>query len=258
LRAFLSHSRDDRLFAAWMLFATTGMRRGEVAGLRDLDLDLAAGWVAPRRPRVVVNYQVHASDPKTFAGRRLLALDPATVAALHEHLELRKAERAQFADWGVQVEASGLLFTEIDGTPLHPDRFTRRFRRLVAKVEWQQDGARMVGLPPIRLHDVRHTYATVALQAGVPVKVISERLGHASVAVTLRIYAHVMPGMDRDAANAVAGVILGTTKGPANVAADPSVDKAVDRKLFDLDPRKEVKGSSPAQDDPGTSGGGGI
>jgi integrase len=74
LRAFLAHARRDRLFAAWMLFATTGMRRGEVAGLRDLDL--AAGWVAPRRPRVVVNHQVHVSDPKTVAGRRLLALDP--------------------------------------------------------------------------------------------------------------------------------------------------------------------------------------
>jgi integrase len=105
----------------------------------------------------------------------------------------------------------------------------------VAKVEWQRDGARMAGLPPIRLHDVRHTYATVALQAGVPVKVVSERLGHASIAVTLRIYAHVLPGMDRDAANTVAGVILGTTEGPASASADPSVDKAVDRKLFDLD-----------------------
>jgi integrase len=173
LRAFLAHARRDRLFAAWMLFATTGMRRGEVAGLRDLDL--AAGWVAPRRPRVVVNHQVHVSDPKTVAGRRLLALDPATVAALREHLDLRRAERAQLAGWGVQVEASGLLFTEIDGTALHPDRFRNRFKRLAANVEWEQDGARRVGLPPIRLHDVRHTYATVALQAGVPVKVVSER-----------------------------------------------------------------------------------
>jgi integrase len=241
-----------------MLFATTGMRRGEVAGLRDLDLDLDAGWVAPRRPRVVVNHQVHVSDPKTVAGRRLLALDPATVAALREHVELRKAERAQLTEWGVPVGTSGLLFTDVDGTPLHPDRFRKRFQRLAAKVEWEQDGARRVGLPPIRLHDLRHTYATVALQAGVPVKVVSERLGHASIAVTLKIYAHVLPGMDRAAANAVAGVILGTTKGPASAAAGPFVDKAVDRKLFDLDTRKEVKGSSPAQDDPGSSGGGGI
>src|SRR6266545_2909521 len=90
---------------------------------------------------------------------------------------------------------------------------------------------------------VRHTYATVALQAGVPVKVVSEQLGHASIAVTLKIYAHVLPGMDRDTANAVAGVILGTTKGPANAAADPSVDKTVDRKLFHLDPPKRGEGA---------------
>jgi integrase len=112
LRAFLAHARHDRLFAAWMLFATTGMRRGEVAGLRDVDLDLTAGWVAPRRPRVVVNHRVHLSDPKTVAGRRLLALDPATVAALREHLEQRKAERAQLAEWGLQVEASACYSRE--------------------------------------------------------------------------------------------------------------------------------------------------
>ncbi len=208
-----------------MLFATTGMRRGEVAGLRDLDLDLAAGWVAPRRPRVVVNHQVHVSDPKTVAGRRLLALDPATAAALREHLDLAEPSAPSSPGGASRSRHPACLFTEIDGTALHPDRFRNRLKRLAAKVEWEQDGARRVGLPPIRLHDVRHTYATVALQADVPVKVVSERLGHASIAVTLKIYAHVMPGMDRDATNAVASVILGTTKGPASAPADPSVDK---------------------------------
>jgi integrase len=258
LRVFLAHVRGDRLFAAWMLFATTGMRRGEVAGLRDLDLDLTAGWVAPLRPRVVVDHQVHVSDPKTVAGRRMLALDPATVTALREHLELRKDERKQLGEWGVEVEDSGLLFTEVDGTPLHPDRFRRRFRRLAAKVEWQYDGTRRVGLPPIRLHDVRHTYATVALRVGVPVKVVSERLGHASVAVTLRIYAHVLPGMDRAAADAVAGVILGTTVGPAAPSPGPPGDNSVYSSLFRLDTGREVKGSVPAQEAPASGGGGGI
>jgi integrase len=81
LRTFLDHARRDRLYAAWLLFATTGMRRGEVAGLRWPDVDLEAGRVSPRRPRVVVNYEVHVSEPKTAKGRRSLALDPATVAA---------------------------------------------------------------------------------------------------------------------------------------------------------------------------------
>ena len=87
LRAFLDHVRDDRLYAAWLLLATTGMRRGEVAGLRWVDVDLDAGRVSPRRPRVVVNYKVVVSEPKTAKGRRSLALDPATVAALREHRE---------------------------------------------------------------------------------------------------------------------------------------------------------------------------
>jgi integrase len=85
LRTFLEQVWDDALYAAWMLFATTGMRRGEVAGLRWSDVDLEAGRVSPRRPRVVVDYEVHVSEPKTAKGRRSLALDPATVAALREH-----------------------------------------------------------------------------------------------------------------------------------------------------------------------------
>jgi integrase len=76
LRAFLEHVRNDRLYAAWLLLATTGMRRGEVAGLRWVDVDLDAGRVSPRRPRVVVNYGVVVSEPKTAKGRRSLALDP--------------------------------------------------------------------------------------------------------------------------------------------------------------------------------------
>jgi integrase len=93
LRAFIEHVRDDRLYAAWMLFATTGMRRSEVAGLRVVDLDLDSARVNPRLPRVLVDHEVVVSEPKTRAGRRSLALDPATVAALRDHLVVRAAER---------------------------------------------------------------------------------------------------------------------------------------------------------------------
>src|SRR5215207_1656655 len=92
LRAFLSHVRDDRLYAAWLLVATTGLRRAELAGLRLLDVDLAAGRVSPRRPRVVVDYTVVESDAKTPKGRRSLALDPATLAALKAHQARRVAD----------------------------------------------------------------------------------------------------------------------------------------------------------------------
>jgi integrase len=112
LRTFLAHVRDDRLHAAWMLFATTGMRRGEVAGLRWVDVDLAAGRVSPRKPRVQVNYQVHVSEPKTAKGKRSLALDPATVAALKEHRVRQASERLAV---GPGWQDSELVFTWGDG-----------------------------------------------------------------------------------------------------------------------------------------------
>jgi integrase len=120
-----------------MLFATTGMRRGEVAGLRWADLDLAAGRVSPRKPRVQVNYQVLVSEPKIAKGKRSLALDPATVAALREHRARQAEERLAV---GPGWQDSGLVFTWGDGRPLHPERFSRWFDRL----------AREAGLPKIR------------------------------------------------------------------------------------------------------------
>ena len=195
LRAFLAQVRHDRLYALWLLVATTAMRRAELAGLRWVDVDLAAARVSPRRPRVVVNYVVHESEPKTRMGRRSLALDPATVAALEEHKIRQEQERA---DVGSAWRDSGLVFTRPEGSPIHPDLITDWFRRL----------ARAARLPPIRLHDVRHSYATAALAAGIPAKVISERLGHATIAITLDVYSHVIPGMDAQAADAVASLIL--------------------------------------------------
>jgi integrase len=196
LRAFLAHVRHDRLYALWLLVVTTGMRRAELAGLRWVDVDLAAARLSPRRPRVAVNYVVHESEPKTRMGKRSLALDPATVAALREHQSRQQQERANVGSAWID---SGLVFARPDGSPIHPDLITDWFRRL----------ARDAGLPPIRLHDVRHSYATAALAAGIPAKVVSERLGHATIAITLDTYSHVIPGMDAQAVNAVASLILG-------------------------------------------------
>ncbi len=204
LRAFLIHVRDDRLYALWLLVATTGMRRAELAGLRWSDIDFARARLTPRLPRVVVNYQVHQSDTKTASGRRSLALDSATLEALRDHRRRQAEERAlaEIAD------ANDLVFTWPDGRPLHPDLITDWFQRHAKRAVWEQNGQQNVGLPAIRLHDVRHSYATAALAAGILAKIVSERLGHANVQITLDTYSHVIPGLDEQAAATVARLIL--------------------------------------------------
>jgi integrase len=196
-RAFLAAVGSDRLFAVWLLAATTGMRRGELLGLRWADVDLDVGVVRVAQARVRAGNQVVAGEPKTARGRRTIALDPATVAALRQHRK-RQAEERLLAD-SSDVD-SGLVFTMPDGAPIHPNRFSLWFRTRV----------RAANLPAIRLHDLRHSYATAGLAAGVPPKVISERLGHATVAFTLDTYTSALPALDKSAAEVVAGLILGT------------------------------------------------
>jgi integrase len=196
-RAFLAAVANDRLFAAWLLAATTGMRRGELLGLRWVDVDLDIGVVRVAQARVRAGNQVVAGEPKTARGRRTIALDPATVAALRQHRK-RQAEERLLA--GPRYTDSGLVFTMRDGSPIHPNRFSL----------WFRTHARAAGLPAIRLHDMRHSYATAGLAAGVPPKVMSERLGHAAVAFTLDTYTSALPAMDKSAADVVAGLILGT------------------------------------------------
>jgi integrase len=229
LRTFLDHVRDDRLYAAWLLLATTGMRRGEVAGLRWVDVDLDAGRVSPRRPRVVVNHEVIVSEPKTAKGRRSIALDPATVTALRDHRRWQLGERLAV---GPRWEDSGLVFTWPDGRPLHPERFSK----------WFEQHARAAGLPKIRLHDVRHSYATAALAAGIPAKIVSERLGHANIAITMDTYSHVLPGLDEQAAGTVARLILGKPR-----RQTPSDDRPLTRGRGAARRGREVKGELPGQ-----------
>jgi hypothetical protein len=100
---------------------------------------------------------------------------------------------------GPKWQDPGLVFSWPDGRPIHPERFSR----------WFEQHARAAGLPKIRLHDLRHSYATAALAAGVPAKVVSERLGHANIAITMDTYSHVLPGLDAEAAGTVARLILG-------------------------------------------------
>lgn len=191
LRRFLHHVRGDRLYAAWRLLATTGMRRGELLGLhwRNLHLDGARAQIA----ETLIGSR-RASTPKTDKGRRSVALDPETIAALRAH---RKAQAAEKLALGPAYEDHALVFCREDGTPAWPQSFSRTFLR----------HARAAGLPRIPLKNLRHTHATLALQAGVHPKVVQERLGHANIGITLDVYSQAIPAMQEDAAATVAALI---------------------------------------------------
>jgi integrase len=166
VRAFLDHTAEHRLHAAFVLLATTGMRRGECLSLRWSDVDMNAGRVSISQTVIMVHHDVQVGARKTARERRTVALDPETVAALREHRKRQAAERLLM---GAGFTDHGLVFCRPDGGPLHPERFSRTFSRETAKI----------GLPAIRLHDLRHTWATLALSAGEHPKVVQERLGHA-------------------------------------------------------------------------------
>lgn len=195
LRTFLDLVAEHRLVAAWHVSAMTGMRRGEVLGLRWGDVDLDAARIHVRQALVSVAYELVMSTPKNHRAR-VIDLDAGTVAQLREHQERQAAEKTE---WGAGYDDHDLVFCKENGEPLHPQTYSQALERLVARCP----------LPRIRLHDLRHTHATIALSAGIPPKVISERLGHESPAFTLKQYAHVIPGMQAEAAEQIAGLVSG-------------------------------------------------
>jgi integrase/DNA-directed RNA polymerase subunit RPC12/RpoP len=195
LEAFLTFTEADRLHALWQLLALTGMRRGEACGLRWSDCDLEQGRIAVCRALVPVARTVLVTEPKTARGRRSIALDERTVAVLRAHAGRQTAERTAATKWS----ETGLVFTGKDGRALPPNSVSRCFVRAVKKAR----------LPEIRLHDLRHTHATLALRAGIHPKVVSERLGHATVAITLDTYSHAIPALQEEAASRIAGLVFG-------------------------------------------------
>lgn len=198
-RTFIDHVADHRLGALYALELNSGMRRGELLGLRWQDVDLDGS-----RLRIVqtLTTRGHYSNvglgaPKTDAGSRTFSIDPETVAWLRRHRTRQAEDRLALGTaWDNEHD---LVFVAEDGTWIHPSSLSRSFKRLTKRA----------GLPVIRFHDLRHTYATTALAAGVPVKVVSERLGHSDISITLRTYGHVMPSMDEAAAATVASHVYG-------------------------------------------------
>jgi integrase len=192
---FLASVADDRMFALWRLALATGMRRGELCGLRWRDVDLDAGTVTVASTRVVAR-RVVVGEPKTASGSRVVSIDSETARALQSW---RRAVLAERLAAGEAWEDHGLVFVDEIGRPPHPETVTR----------WWREAVKRAGVQPIRLHDARHSAATMLLRAGVPVKVVSQRLGHADVAVTMRVYQHVTAQDDQAAAVALARALSG-------------------------------------------------
>jgi integrase len=193
VQTFLSEVADDPLYPAWRMAFATGMRRGEILGLPWSGVDLKRSRLSVTRSLVTVNGRTEFSPPKTSKGRRVVALDRETVAVLRSH---RATQAQQKLLLGPMHEDHDLVICQPIGRPIDPDGFSKKFRRQVKNL----------GLPPIRLHDARHTHATMALQAGVHVKVVSERLGHSSIALTLDTYSHAIPAMQEEAAEQIAAL----------------------------------------------------
>ena len=148
------------------------------------------------------------TTPKTKGSVRTLELDAATVAVLDKRQ--RKAQKLAHLAAGPKWHETGYIFTDAAGEPLHPNAITWQFRfaRDLANADAADEATpKAQKLSPLAVHGLRHTFATIGLQAGVPVTVVSKYLGHASVTMTLNVYSHVMRGAQQELADAVAGVI---------------------------------------------------
>jgi integrase len=185
----LTAATGDDLEALWRLAVLTGMRRGELLGLRWADVDLDAGALSVRRTMSRGgSSQLEGGEPKTASGKRRVALPASVVESLRRH-RVRQLEYRLKA--GPAFEDRGLVFANETGGPLHPNSLAIRFRKLIAAA----------GVPAIRFHDLRHTCATLLLSQGVHPKVVQERLGHADIAMTMNLYSHVTADMQRQAAD---------------------------------------------------------
>lgn len=207
LLAFLERTDGDRYGYAWAFLALTGCRRGEALGLRWADMNLGESSVAIRQqviplPKAGGVGREGRIVPVTKSGEaRVIELDRRTVSMLRTWRARQNEERLLL---GAGYQDLGLMFPRPDGRVFHPEAFSKTFDRRVRQPAFAD-------LPTIRLHDLRHTWATLALEAGVDVAVVSKRLGHSSPVITWSTYQHVRKGMQTNAAERVAASIFGVT-----------------------------------------------
>jgi integrase len=179
LRKLLEAAQGTELEAIVPFAIGTGLRRGEICALRWGDVDLSTGQYSLKRAAKIVDGKVVIGHLKTKKSVRTDVLPAFVIAILEKH---RQAQAARHKVLGSDDrDADGFVFDRLDGQPWNPNEMSRMFSRLVRRKK----------LPAIRFHDLRHSYATLAFAAGVPMKVVSESLGHSSIGITSAIYVHV-------------------------------------------------------------------
>ena len=211
----------DPFYALWRLVFVTGLRRGELAGLRWADIDLVDGVVRVSQAQVMSpSGKEHTVTPKTAAGRRRFTIDGGTVVAL-AHLKNLQADAAQrLGHW-----ASDYVATDLDGKRVRPDTLLARFQR----------AAKAAGVRHTWLHAARHTAAVQQIRAGTDLPVIARRLGHSRVSTTLDVYGAFMPSHDRNAADAVGALFDDTMRTWTPVGRRRTPNGAVSDELAEHD-----------------------
>lgn len=201
---FLDHAASDPLYPLFHLAAFRGLRRGELCGLHWSDVDLHNGQLTVRKQLAQIGWRVELTDVKTNSSDAPIALDTHTIQTLRTH---RANQHKQRLAVGPGWNDTDLVFTRPNGQQLHPAEVTDRFLELTAQA----------GLPPIRLHDLRHGAATLALAAGADLKVVQETLRHSSITITADTYTNVLPQVAYAAAEATAALV---PRAPASVRPD--------------------------------------
>jgi integrase len=187
----VAHESGDRLEALYVLAINTGLHQGELLGLKWDDVDLEDGSLQVRRTLAITKNGLVLTSPKTTGSRRSVKLTSKAIEALKRHLERQLGEIDRV---GSLWNENGMKFASETGEPLNRHNLTRRsFKPLLKRA----------GLPEIRFHDLRHTCATLLLTRNVNAKIVSEMLGHSTIAITLDTYSHVLPNMRDQAAAAM-------------------------------------------------------
>lgn len=182
--------------ALYSVAVALGLRRGEALALKWEDVDLEAGTLRVKHSLQRIEGRLQLVEPKSLKSRRTIAMPQATVLALRDH---RKRQLEERMPEGSAWQETGFIFTTTIGTPIEPDHLKRWFKPLLKKA----------GLPDIRFHDLRHTAASLLLAQGVGPRVIMETLGHSQISLTMNTYSHVMPSLQREAADKMDAILSG-------------------------------------------------